>query len=70
MAVARVTRVIATSPISFQDAIEEGFRRARRTLRGITHLDLVKQTARVENNEIKEYEVELDIYFVLEDQSE
>jgi len=67
MAVERVTRVIGTSPVSFQDALEEGFNRAKRTLRGITHIDIIAQKVRVENNEIKEYVVEMDITFVLED---
>ncbi|MBP7529258.1 MAG: dodecin domain-containing protein, partial [Syntrophorhabdaceae bacterium] len=34
--VARVTEVIAGSPKSFEDAVIIGFRRASKTLRGIT----------------------------------
>lgn len=67
MAVARITRVVGTSPVSFQDALEEGFKRAKRTLRGITDIDVISQKVRIENNEIKEYVVEMDITFVLED---
>jgi len=69
MAVARVTRVIGASPVSFQDAIEEGFNRAKRTLRGITDMKVISQRVKIENNEIKEYVVETDITFVLEDTS-
>jgi len=67
MAVERVTRVIGISPVSFQDALEEGFNRAKRTLRGITQIDIIAQRVRVENNEIKEYVIDMDITFVLED---
>jgi flavin-binding protein dodecin len=69
MPVERVTRVIGTSPVNFQDALEEGFKRAKKTLRGITHIKVVGSKVRVENNEIKEYVVEMDITFVLEDNS-
>lgn len=67
MSVARVTRVIGTSPVSFQDALEEGLRRAARTLRGITELNVINQRVRIESNEIKEYVVEMDITFIVED---
>jgi len=36
--VARVTEIIAASPKSFEDAIQIGFARAAKTLRGITGL--------------------------------
>ncbi len=68
MAVERVTRVIGSSPVSFQDALEEGFRRAKRTLRGITDINVVGQSVKIENNDIMEYVVEMDIRFQLEDQ--
>jgi hypothetical protein len=66
MSIARVTRVIGASPISFQDALEEALKRAARTLRGITDLNVISQRVNVENNEIKEYVTELDITFVVE----
>jgi|YNPNPStandDraft_1061719.scaffolds.fasta_scaffold221802_2 flavin-binding protein dodecin len=67
MSVARVTKVIGTSPVSFQDAMEEALRRASRTLRGITELNVVSQRVRIENNEIREYITEIDITFMVED---
>ena len=36
--VARVTQAIAESPVSFEDALQVGFKRAAETLRGITGL--------------------------------
>ena len=43
--VARVTEIIAGSPKSFEDAIQVGFKRASKTLRGITGLRVTEQRA-------------------------
>lgn len=64
--VARVTEVIAGSPKSFEDAINVGFKRAAKTLRGITGLRVKEQRARVEDGKIVEYRVTLEVIFVLE----
>jgi hypothetical protein len=66
MAVARVTRVTASSPKGFEDAIQKGLDRANKTLRGITGLKVVEQKAKVENGKITEYRTTLDITFILE----
>ena len=66
MAVARVTKITAASPSSFQDAVDEGLRRAASTLRGITGLEVVDQKAKVENGKITEYRVTLEVIFILE----
>jgi dodecin len=64
--VARVTEIIAASPKSFEDAITAGFKRATKTLRGITGIKLLEQRVAVENNKIVEYRVRLEVIFVLE----
>ncbi len=65
--VARVTDIIAASPISFDDAIKVGFERATRTLRGITGMKVVEQRIAVnENNQIAEYRVRMEVIFILE----
>ncbi len=66
MAVERVSRIVATSPNGFQDAITEGLKRANKTLRNLRRIDVVSQGARLYNGEIQEYEATLDITFVLE----
>ena len=66
MAVARVTKITAASSSSFQDAVDEGLRRAASTLRGITGLEVVDQKAKVEGGRITEYRVTLEVIFVLE----
>jgi flavin-binding protein dodecin len=66
MAVARVTKITAASPKSWQDAVDQGLRRAARTLRGITGLHVIEQKAHVEKGKITEYRVTMEITFVLE----
>ena len=67
MAVASVSTITAASPTSWQDAIERGFERARKTLRNITGLQVVEEKARVEDGKITEYLVTLRVIFVLEE---
>lgn len=64
--VARVSEIIAGSPVSFEDAIRAGFERASRTLRGITGLRILEMRVAVENDKIKEFRVRMEVIFVLE----
>ena len=66
MAVARVTKITASSTKNFQDAVDEGLDRASQTLRGITGLEVVTQKAKVENGRITEYRATIEVTFVLE----
>ena len=66
MAVARVTKITASSPSGFQDAVNEGLSRAASTVRGITGLEVVSQKAKVENGAITEYRVTMEVTFILE----
>lgn len=65
--VARVTEAIAESPISFEDALKVGFKRATETLRGITGLRVLEQRVAVKDNQIASYRVRFEVIFVLED---
>lgn len=64
--VARITEIIAGSQKSFEDAILIGFKRASKTLRGITGLRVKEQRARIEDGKLVEFRVTLEIIFVLE----
>jgi flavin-binding protein dodecin len=66
MAIARVTSIVSSSPKGINEAIEEGMRRASKTLRGITGLEVTKINAKVEKGKIIEYRVHMNITFVLE----
>jgi flavin-binding protein dodecin len=64
--VARISEVIAASPVSFDEAIKVGFERANRTLRGITGLKVLEQRVSVADDKIQEYRVRMEVIFVLE----
>ncbi len=66
MAVARVTKITASSPRGFDAAVNEGLKRAAKTVRGITGLEVVSQKAKVERGKITEYRVTMEITFILE----
>lgn len=67
MAVARVTEITASSKQGFQEAVVEGLKRASKTLRGITGIEIVNQKAKVEKGKVQEYRVTMKLTFVLED---
>lgn len=70
MAIASVSTITASSPIGWQDAVERGFERARKTLRNITGLEIVEEKARVDDGKIVEFLVTLRVIFVLEDSAD
>jgi dodecin len=66
MAVARVTKIIGSSPKGWQDAVDSALKRAGKTLRGVTGIHVVEQKAAVENGKIKEYRATIEVTFILE----
>jgi flavin-binding protein dodecin len=64
--VARVTEVIAGSPVGFNEAIKVGFERATKTLRNITGMRVVEFRVNCENDKILEYRVRMEVIFILE----
>lgn len=67
MAVARVTKITAASPQSFSDAVNQGLKRAAKSLRGITGLEVVEMKAKVERGKITEYRSTIEVTFLLEE---
>ncbi len=65
--VARVTHIIAESPTSFEDAIQVGFNRATKTLRGITGMRVAEMRVSVKDDKINTYRVRMEVIFLLED---
>ncbi len=64
--VARVTQAIGESPVSFEDALQVGFKRASETLRGITGLRLLEKRISVKDNKIAGYRVRFEVIFILD----
>ncbi|MEM8594482.1 MAG: dodecin family protein [Pseudomonadota bacterium] len=67
MTVAKVTEIIASSPTSFEDAIERGIARADRTVKGIKGAWVKDQDVVVKDGKVTEYRVNLKFTFVLND---
>jgi dodecin len=66
MAVARVTEVIGSSNKSWDEAVQSALKRANKTLRNLTGLEVTKMNARIENGKITEYRAHIKITFILE----
>ena len=67
MSIARITEVISTSTVSFDDAIKKGIERAARTLDNVNGAWVLDQKVIVANGSISEFQVTLKITFVLND---
>ena len=67
MSIARITEVISSSTISFDDAMKKGVERAARTLDNVNGAWIHEQKVIVENGVIAEFQVTLKITFVLND---
>ena len=68
MSVAKISEISSTSKVSFEDAIQQGILRASKSIRQIKSAWIKEQQVRVEKNKITEYQVNLLVTFVLEDQ--
>lgn len=67
MSVARVTEIIASSPKSFDDALDVGVARACKTLKGVSGAWIQDQKVVIKDDKIIEYRVNLKVTFILED---
>jgi flavin-binding protein dodecin len=67
MSVAKVSEISATSPKSFEDAIQQGLNRAGKTLRHIRSAWIKEQQVRCEEGKITEYQVNMMVTFVIDD---
>lgn len=67
MAVARITEVIGSSSKSWDDAVHSALKRANKTIRGLTGIEVTKMNAQIDNGKISEYRAHVKITFILED---
>jgi dodecin len=65
-AVAKVVRIIGSSPDGFAEAAQAAVEEASKTIRGITGADVVTMSAQVEGERITEYRTTVDIAFGVE----
>jgi flavin-binding protein dodecin len=67
MSVAKVSEISATSTKSFEDAIQQGLKRASSTLRHVKSAWIKEQQVRCEEGRITEYQVNMMVTFVLDE---
>jgi len=67
MSIARITEISSTSQKSFEDAIQSAVNRATKTLRNVRGAWVKEQQIKIEDGKIVEYQVNLMITFVLEE---
>ncbi len=68
MSVARHTEITAASTESFEDAVQQGVRRAAKTVRNLRSAWIKDQKVLLtEDGAIQEYRVDMKITFILED---
>jgi flavin-binding protein dodecin len=66
MAVAKVIELTASSNKSFEDAIEQGIKRASKTLTNVEGAWVQEQKVVVKKGKITEYRVNMKVTFVLD----
>jgi flavin-binding protein dodecin len=70
MSIARVTEISSTSTTGFEDAIAQGISRATKTLRNVRSAWVKEQHVRVEKGKIVDYQVNMMVTFVLDDDAQ
>ena len=66
MAVARVSEISATFGAELRGRHRQGLERATKTLRGVTSAWIKDQRVKLENGQVAEYQVNMEVTFVLE----
>lgn len=66
MSTIKVIELIGTSNKNWEDAASSAVKEAQETVSGITGLEVIGQTARVENGVIKEFRATVKVAFLVE----
>jgi flavin-binding protein dodecin len=66
MSVARVSEITSDSKKGFDDAIQQGIKRANKTLKNVTGAWIRDQEVIIREGKIKSYRVKMKVTFVLE----
>ena len=67
MSVVKVVELMGTSKVSWEDAVKEIVKVASASLRHISGVDVVRQTAHVMDGQISEYRVTAHVAFQVEE---
>jgi dodecin len=67
MSIAKVSEIISSSSKSFEDAVQEGIKRASKTLENVSGAWIKDQKVKVEKGKITQYRVIMKVSFVLKE---
>ncbi|HEY9682835.1 MAG TPA: dodecin [Oculatellaceae cyanobacterium] len=67
MATYKMTEIVGTSPKSFADAVQEGVKRAAKTLRHLGWFEVTEQRGLIKDGQVAEFQVTIKVGFKLED---
>ena len=67
MSIAKVSEIISSSSKSFEGAVQEGIKRANKTLENVSGAWIKDQKVKVEKGKITEYRVIMSVTFVLKE---
>ena len=67
MSIAKVTEITASSPTSFEDALQQGITRASKTLENVQSAWIQDHEVDIQDGKITKYKVRMKITFVLND---
>lgn len=68
MSVAKNIEISSNSNESFEDAINQGIARAGKTVKNLRGAWIKEQKVKIENNRVTEYQVDMILTFVLDDE--
>ena len=63
----KITEIVGTSPNSFADAVNEGVKKAAKTIRNLGWFEVVEMRGLIKEGQVAEYQVTVKIGFKLED---
>lgn len=66
MPVYKILDLVGSSTVSWQDAVEECVKEASKTIDNIVGVEVISQTAKIEDNRIVEYKANVHISFRVE----
>ncbi|MCK4444299.1 MAG: dodecin domain-containing protein [Thermoplasmata archaeon] len=64
--VVKVIELVSSSPTGFEDAVKAGLEEAKKTVRGITGVDVLGLKAEVENDQVTSFRAHLKVAFEIE----
>lgn len=67
MSTYKITEIVGTSTKSFADAVQEGVKKASKTVRNMGWFEVVEQRGMIKDGQVAEFQVTVKIGFKLED---